>query len=137
MVREKWKGLAIQAGNSDDGAEASAGLDIESNDLIPSDTVEVTVRTKAYAAGLRNSANPFGKKTRTRRPSVKSYSRTLVMASGASNGRSLLTRMSSFGAIVRSRGLNFGILEEAGPPGAIVRSECDDTVVAVFLRADA
>jgi hypothetical protein len=51
MVREKWKGLAIQAGNSDDGAEASAGLDIESNDLIPSDTVEVTVRTKAYAAG--------------------------------------------------------------------------------------
>src|SRR5579863_9816194 len=59
---------------------------------------------KRRPRGLQNSAFPFGEKTRTTCPSIASYSRTLVTASTAPNGRSLETTILPLGAIARSRG---------------------------------
>jgi hypothetical protein len=69
-------------------------------------------RTRLFAKrkprGLRNSTVSLGEKTRTRCPSLVSYSRTLVTASMAPNGRSLETTILPLGAIARSSGLNSG-----------------------------
>src|ERR1700719_1700412 len=63
---------------------------------------------KRKPRGLRNSAFPPGEKTRTRCPSMASYSRTLVTASTAPNGCSLEATILPLGAMARSSGLNSG-----------------------------
>ena len=63
---------------------------------------------KRNPRGFRNSAFPPGEKTRTRCPSMASYSRTLVTASTAPNGCSLEATILPLGAMARSSGLNSG-----------------------------
>jgi hypothetical protein len=49
-----------------------------------------------------DSADPLGRKTRTRYPSAASYSRTVVTASDTPNGCSLDTTMFPLGAMAKS-----------------------------------
>jgi hypothetical protein len=66
--------------------EAFAALNIEGDNFILGDAIKIPIGTKAKAARLRSAFDPSGRKMRTRRPSVVSYSLTVVTASDAPNG---------------------------------------------------
>jgi hypothetical protein len=106
---------------------------------LPARAVEGTVRRRPDTRRSRNRSRRLrpgqrskdsgrarsGESKRTSCPSLGSYSRTVVIASGAPNGRSLETSMLPFGAITRSSGLRSGSRTRRGdrmpPPGATTR----------------